>query len=562
MDRTPPRAWRAGGKGRSRSSGIYILAASAFLFILYSTSNWPQDQLNDSVKSLSAYVGTSACPNASNPILPVDTPLNPSQQTCTKVNSGHNDFDVEICPVRSECNRFSVRITRTDMNACNAMESRNLLEDGVQSTEARATWLKEMQGPDSFVLRTTGAQRWLAEDSVYEGQCTYRFDVSLSTGGAFWLELWHMYTVSRAVGSYVALANSPKQNYEYYDETYPSRPPMTFDKLLPAPLKMNICPLRCPMAYAARLASAEPEWPPSANPPREEADLPECSVVGMSQGIWLQRHPMDVTEPPAPVLPPRDFSSGQTLMGHYEYQPGCKWSHAGRQFVSHEGCYKVLSSSVLFAGDSHSRYVMQHFIYRLLGNVGYYPDSDSAKGALFVNFHREYTGEVEKGKLEIDFKWDPMVDQLLRWPLDKLVNYTAIVYSVGAWPAKIPWKEEEFLLKLEKVFKHIQAAIDTVPEGGRKPNLVYLVPTPYPPHLTEASRRTPDHRTNLELMRWRESTIPLCEKYGWRIVDQLGIGMPVSLEIMAADGLHLSPGPAHSPIVDEVVGKAGLCVSR
>jgi hypothetical protein len=95
------------------------------------------------------------------------------------------------------------------MNACNAMESRNLLEDGVQSTEARATWLKEMQGPDSFVLRTTGAQRWLAEDSVYEGQCTYRFDVSLSTGGAFWLELWHMYTVSRAVGSNMALANSP-----------------------------------------------------------------------------------------------------------------------------------------------------------------------------------------------------------------------------------------------------------------------------------------------------------------------------------------------------------------
>jgi len=36
---------------------------------------------------------------------------------------------------------------------------------------------------------------WGSEISVYEGNCTYRFDVSLNNGGPVWIELIWEYTV-------------------------------------------------------------------------------------------------------------------------------------------------------------------------------------------------------------------------------------------------------------------------------------------------------------------------------------------------------------------------------
>ena len=135
-------------------------------------------------------LGYSLCPDPSQPIVPVDQPIS-AKQTCVTMETTNTDFIVDVCPVLAVCNSFSVRIRRTNQAECERLER---LEIPIQDT-TRAEWLRSDKGPDSFLLRTTGAQRWASENSAYEGSCTSRFDISLSNGGQVWLELWHMYTV-------------------------------------------------------------------------------------------------------------------------------------------------------------------------------------------------------------------------------------------------------------------------------------------------------------------------------------------------------------------------------
>lgn len=132
------------------------------------------------------------CPNPLFSVGQVDRPLDPATQTCTPVQSASTDFDVEVCrsSAAPACNQFSVRITRVDGAACAAAE-----QAGPRVKSVGLDDVLRAQGPDSFLLRTNGAQRWVSEKAVYEGDCTYRFDISLNNGGAVWLELWWNYGV-------------------------------------------------------------------------------------------------------------------------------------------------------------------------------------------------------------------------------------------------------------------------------------------------------------------------------------------------------------------------------
>ena len=149
-------------------------------------------------------LGYSLCPDSSQPIVPVDQIIG-AKQTCVSIETANLDFIVDVCPVSAVCNSFSVRIRRTNQAECERLEG---LEIPVQN-ETRAEWLRWSKGPDSFLLRTTGAQRWASENSAYEGSCTSRFDISLSNGGQVWLELWWMYTVRQRVDRVVAALFDP-----------------------------------------------------------------------------------------------------------------------------------------------------------------------------------------------------------------------------------------------------------------------------------------------------------------------------------------------------------------
>jgi hypothetical protein len=113
--------------------------------------------------------------------------------------------------------------------------------------------------------------------------------------------------------------------------------------------------------------------------------LPECSLDEKIDGIWLPRNPMDVVDPPVQVVPPR--TGIQPLMGVYEhFVPSCRWAHHGKQFdFDHEACTSS-SKQVLFAGDSHGRYVLHALKYRLDNHTDYYTGVSGA--GLFLPSYR------------------------------------------------------------------------------------------------------------------------------------------------------------------------------
>jgi hypothetical protein len=161
---------------------------SVLVYLEPDTWSWHARVLQQKTTS---FFSRTVCPDPFLPTLPVNGQLGDVRTTCQPVSSSDSKFHVEICPVNLACNSFSVRISE-----CDRLES---MEPPTNEGADTTGWMKYQQGPDSFMLRTSGAQRWVDESSVYEGSCSSRFDVSLSNGGAVWLELWFRFTVSRSV---------------------------------------------------------------------------------------------------------------------------------------------------------------------------------------------------------------------------------------------------------------------------------------------------------------------------------------------------------------------------
>lgn len=137
----------------------------------------------------------AASPKCPNPFFAdgkVDAPFDRSGQVCTPLTGPSASFLVSVCrDAKAPCNQFSVRIRRSDQTACAEAE-----QAGPRVKSAGLADVLRANGPDTFLLRTNGAQRWVTEKAVYEGSCTYRFDVTLHNGGTVWLELWWLYEVS------------------------------------------------------------------------------------------------------------------------------------------------------------------------------------------------------------------------------------------------------------------------------------------------------------------------------------------------------------------------------
>lgn len=133
------------------------------------------------------------CPTSASPVYPVDRPLHTGQQNCHDVPSSDTAFRLEVCWAPYTCHEFSVRIHRLDQEACAAYE--RLAHQ--RSHDPALVKMLQGSGPDLFMIRTNGAQRYASVDSIYEGNCTYRFNVSLSSAGPVWLDIWLVYEASR-----------------------------------------------------------------------------------------------------------------------------------------------------------------------------------------------------------------------------------------------------------------------------------------------------------------------------------------------------------------------------
>jgi hypothetical protein len=68
-----------------------------------------------------------------------------------------------------------------------------------------------------------------------------------------------------------------------------------------------------------------------------------------------------------------------------------------------------------------------------------------------------------------------------------------------------------------------------------------------------------DRRTNIRTRYWRDLSQKLAKELGWMFVDQQELTLPHALEPRDMDMAHYMATDAIDPIVDEVLGKTGLC---
>lgn len=119
-------------------------------------------------------------------------PIDHGKQTCTSMPSVDSKFALELCHEPAKCNSFTLRVRRKHQQYCKSIES---AERKVSPDPELDAWIRRNLGPDTFEIRTDGAERVAGQAAVYEGDCRWRFDVQLRNAGPVWLSAWHTYEV-------------------------------------------------------------------------------------------------------------------------------------------------------------------------------------------------------------------------------------------------------------------------------------------------------------------------------------------------------------------------------
>ena len=113
------------------------------------------------------------------------------KQACVPLGPRSESFAVSLCYERDAYDAFTVRVRRLDQRACARIEERG---PQVDDEEVRKL-VRTTRGPDTFWLRVDGAERISTQRSVYEGGCSYRFDVPVRNAGDLYVELFHAWEV-------------------------------------------------------------------------------------------------------------------------------------------------------------------------------------------------------------------------------------------------------------------------------------------------------------------------------------------------------------------------------
>lgn len=94
------------------------------------------------------------------------------------------------------------------------------------------------------------------------------------------------------------------------------------------------------------------------------------------------------------------------------------------------------------------------------------------------------------------------------------------------------------------------------------PNRSYIFVTlpAGPQRQDEWARGFKDHRTNVRSAFQADAGIKIAQGLvGWSTVDQFALTIPFSMEPLSVDMAHYLVSDALDPILDEVIGKSGVC---
>ena len=124
-----------------------------------------------------------------------------------------------------------------------------------------------------------------------------------------------------------------------------------------------------------------------------------------------------------------------------------------------------------------------------------------------------------------------------------------------------------FLTRLEQLFDAVDRCKKPASHGHRKSHPAYagprtrvlLTPAAMAPRQDPPAVNSRQKSTNARLAHWTALAAPLARARGWALLDQFALTEPMAWEPMFTDRLHYLLTDAHEAIVDEAVGRTGLC---
>lgn len=210
-------------------------------------------------------------------------------------------------------------------------------------------------------------------------------------------------------------------------------------------------------------------------------------------------------------------------------------------------------------GDSHGRILYDAIRHRLEGNTD----------TLFYDIRENKfdSQSITIDQLNLTYVWDSKGQEFLDWSNDPcggpvedsdvLVVSIAAHYAVESTTAYFMSQLNRILTGFSACPYHPSSLDQNVPNPQRK--LIFLFAPAVVPRWDEWPAQFNDHRTNIRMQYWRDLSRKLAKEMGWMFVDQYELTLPHNFEPRHNDMAHYLATDAIDPIIDEVLGKSGLC---
>ncbi|KAL1723261.1 hypothetical protein EV715DRAFT_191548 [Schizophyllum commune] len=483
-------------------------------------------------------------------------PIEHERQLCHALPTVIDDFKAELCYEPELPSAFSFRVWRGDAAACEAAEA----SPDPSEEPSLSDWIRRNRGPDSFILTTDGAERIDTQWSTYEGNCSYRFDVQLHNAGDVYIRSWLAYERYEGFNEANATGSLPWPELQL-------RPLLAHAILLPA---HSLCGGYIPSPLNA---SHHLTIPGSAYPIDDDSALPACAGQDPTRGTYIPHHPLDLLDSPIQWPAP----GGRRIGERYRFVPaGCKWKHAGMRFANIEACTEK-RHHVLSIGDSHGRQLQDGLIHRLSGLPSVALESGKAD---FKN------GSV--GNVDFFFRWAPfghlfasadllesdVCAYMREHEVDVLIVSVGYHLAVGHPTAVFLERTRVIMDAVDRCFPARSPLEERNPDGHGIPHAhshqkpgtytgprvrIMLTPAAPGPLTTDRVRRDNRHTTHNRLRYWSDAMVPLARWRDWSVIDQFALTAPLAWETLVSDGIHFMMTDAHEALVDEALGKMGIC---
>ncbi|TRM55581.1 hypothetical protein BD626DRAFT_524622 [Schizophyllum amplum] len=463
-----------------------------------------------------------------------------ARQLCTPLKSALPAFAVSLCYERDAYDAFTVRARRVDQKECARLEAKGPQVEDEQMRE----WVRKERGPDTLWLRVDGAERISTQWSTYEGGCAYRFDVHVRNAGDLYVDLWHAY-----------------EDYQGFVEGQHMRalpwPPLLQRRLLEQPIRLpwaasDCRPYTVPPIFESHLTEV-----PAPLTPADQAleDLPPCTGDDPIRGSYYPANSLDVLWPEWNYPQPH----GRPVGGRYRFMPhDCEWRHAGMRASTAHRCTRR-RESVYMLGDSHGRIIYDGMVHRLNGT-----------GGVMHASHKLEFKSAKVGQVEFAFQWDPRGELIAAEPqkicaalIERKVD---VFFASIAFHLALDEPTHVFLDRLEAVFDAVHHCTKPADRGHGQHGAysgprtrVLVTPAAVAPRQDGDAAASKQKSTNARHAYWAALAAPVARARGWAVLDQFALTEPMAWEPMFTDRLHYLLTDAHEAIVDEAVGRTGLC---